>query len=110
MTNGTSIAAMEAPSREKILKATGLAAVIATVIFFTVVMPAELGKDPLHTGAALALMNLSKAANATADATPRTIDATPAAPVLEAGAAGEAPSSKARLWLNRMAIRSILAN
>ena len=87
MTNGTSIAAVEAPSRPQILKAAGLAALIAAVIFFTVVMPAELGKDPLHTGAALGLMNLSKPANAA----PATTDATPAAPVFEAGAEGEAP-------------------
>ncbi len=64
MTNGNGSAAVEAPSKQQILKATGLAALIATVIFFTIVMPAELGKDPLHTGAALGLMNLSKPVNA----------------------------------------------
>ncbi len=94
MTDGTSIAAIETPSRGQILKATGLAAFIAVVIFFTIVMPAELGKDPLHTGAALGLMNLSKPANVGAGAAPPTIDATPGAPVLEAGAAGEAPIVK----------------
>jgi len=91
MTNGDSIAAVEAPSKTQILKATGLAALVAVIIFFTIVMPAELGKDPLHTGAALGLMNLSKPVNAAATAT---IDATPAAPTLEAGAAGEAPTIK----------------
>jgi hypothetical protein len=91
MTNGTSIAAVEAPSRQQILKATGLAALIAAVIFLTIVMPAELGKDPLHTGAALGLMNLSKSASAAAGSAAVTIDASPAAPVREAGAAGEAP-------------------
>lgn len=94
MTNGKSIAAVEAPSRQQILKATGLAALIATVIFFTIVMPAELGKDPLHTGAALGLMNLSKPASSAGNGSPVTIDATPAGPVLEAGAAGEAPVIK----------------
>ena len=94
MTNGTSIAAIEPPSRQQILKATAFAALVAMVIFFTVVMPAELGKDPLHTGAALGLMNLSKPANAAANGSAVTIDATPAAPVLEAGAAGEAPIIK----------------
>jgi hypothetical protein len=94
MTNGTSVAEVEAPSKGQILKATGVAAMVAAVIFFTVVLPAELGKDPLHTGAALGLMNLSKSADATAGATPVTIDATPAAPVVEAGAAGEAPIVK----------------
>jgi hypothetical protein len=91
MTNGDSIAAVVAPSKTQILKATGLAALVAVIIFFTIVMPAELGKDPLHTGAALGLMNLSKPVNAAATAT---IDATPAAPTLEAGAAGEAPTIK----------------
>ena len=91
MTNGDSIAAVVAPSKTQILKATCLAALVAVIIFFTIVMPAELGKDPLHTGAALGLMNLSKPVNAAATAT---IDATPAAPTLEAGAAGEAPTIK----------------
>jgi hypothetical protein len=94
MTNGTSIAEVETPSKGRILKATGVAALVAAAIFFTVVLPAELGKDPLHTGAALGLMNLSKSANAAPGGTPVTIDATPAAPVVEAGAAGEAPIIK----------------
>jgi hypothetical protein len=94
MTNGDSIAAVEVPSKKRILTATCLAALIAVVIFFTIVMPAELGKDPLHTGAALGLMNLSKPVNAAATAATATIDATPAAPTLEAGAAGEAPMVK----------------
>jgi hypothetical protein len=94
MTNGNSSAAVEAPSKQQILKATGLAALIAMVIFFTIVMPAELGKDPLHTGAALGLMNLSKPVNAATSGSALTIDATPAAPVFEAGAAGEAPIIK----------------
>jgi len=92
MTNGDSIAAVEAPSKTQILKATGLAALVAVIIFFTIVMPAELGKDPLHTGAALGLMNLSKPVGAASTA--GTIDATPAAPTLETGAAGEAPTIK----------------
>ncbi len=94
MTNEDSIATVEAPSKTKILEATGLAALVAVIIFFTIVMPAELGKDPLHTGAALGLMNLSKPVNAAATAVTTTIDATPAAPTLEAGAAGEAPTIK----------------
>jgi hypothetical protein len=94
MTNGDSIAAVEAPSKTQILKATGLAALVAAIIFFTIVMPAELGKDPLHTGAALGLMNLSKPVSAAATAATATIDATPAAPTLEAGTAGEAPIVK----------------
>jgi len=94
MTNGDSIAAVEAPSKTQILKATGLAALVAAIIFFTIVMPAELGKDPLHTGAALGLMNLSKPVSAAATAATATIDATQAAPTLEAGTGGEAPIVK----------------
>jgi hypothetical protein len=94
MTNGDSIAAVEVPSKGRILEATGLAALVAAIIFFTVVMPAELGKDPLHTGAALGLMNLSKFVDAPPTAARATVDATPAAPTLQAGAAGEAPTIK----------------
>ena len=94
MTNGDNTVAVEAPSKTQILKATGLAALVAVIIFFTIVMPAELGKDPLHTGAALGLMNLSKPVSAAATAATATIDATPAAPTLEAGTAGEAPIVK----------------
>jgi hypothetical protein len=93
MMEDNSIAAMQGPSKGQIAKATAVAAVVAAVIFFTVVLPAEYGKDPLHTGAALGLMNLSKASAAT-PRSPVTVDATPAAPVLEAGAAGEAPVIK----------------
>ena len=94
MTNGDNTVAVEAPSKTQILKATGLAAFVAVIIFFTIVMPAELGKDPLHTGAALGLMNLSKPVSAAATAATATIDGTPAAPTLEAGTAGEAPIVK----------------
>lgn len=94
MTNGDGIAAIEAPSKRRILEATGLAALVALIIFFTIVMPAELGKDPLHTGAALGLIDLSKSVSAAATAANASINVTPAAPVVEAGAAGEAPTIK----------------
>lgn len=94
MTNEDSIATVEVPSKKRILEATGLAALVAMIIFFTVVMPAELGKDPLHTGAALGLMNLSKSVDAAPTAPAATIDATPGAPTVQAGAAGEAPAIK----------------
>ena len=93
MMEDSSIAAIQGPSKAQIAKATAVAAVVALVIFFTVVLPAEYGKDPLHTGAALGLMNLSKA-SAAATSSPVTVDVTAAAPVLEAGAAGEAPVIK----------------
>ena len=63
----------QAPSAGAILKATGVALAVAVVILFTVVLPAEYGIDPLKTGKALGLTNLSKApepAPAAARATP----------------------------------------
>jgi hypothetical protein len=90
MTNGTSNG-VQVPSKAQLLKATAIAILVALVIFFTIVLPAELGKDPLHTGAALGLMDLSKSVDAAPKGGSGIIDATPAAPVLEAGAGGEAP-------------------
>jgi len=63
----------QAPTAAAILKATGIAFAVAVVILFTVVLPAEYGIDPLKTGKALGLTNLSKAserAPAAARATP----------------------------------------
>ena len=60
MSESKDAAAMQAPSKGQILKATLLAIVVAMVISFTVVLPAEYGIDPLHTGAALGLLTLSK--------------------------------------------------
>ena len=88
---GTSVEnGVAAPSKQQLLRATGIAVLVAVVIFFTVVLPAEYGRDPLHTGAALGLMNLSKPAAAANVA----VDVTAAAPVVEQGAAGEAPVIK----------------
>ena len=55
---------MEAPSKKAIAKATGIAFVIALVILFTAVLPAEYGIDPLKTGALLHLTDLAKATEA----------------------------------------------
>ena len=52
---------VEAPSKGKIARATGIALAVALVILFTAVLPAEYGIDPLKTGAALHLTDLSKA-------------------------------------------------
>src|ERR1700730_11632234 len=49
-------------SRGAIAKATGIAFLVALVILFTAVLPAEYGIDTLKTGAALHLTDLSKAA------------------------------------------------
>jgi len=67
---------IETPSKQKLAMATGVAILIAVVILFTVVLPSEYGIDPLRTGAALGLTNLSKAAAAPPEAAPA-----PAAPI-----------------------------
>ena len=56
------------PSKNKLAKATGIALVVAVVILFVAVLPAEYGIDPLGTGAALGLTSLSEAKGATPDA------------------------------------------
>lgn len=66
---------VEAPSKRAIVKATAIALAAALVILFTAVLPAEYGIDPLKTGAALHLTDLSKAS------------ATKSAPVAVAAAA-----------------------
>jgi hypothetical protein len=57
-------AQIEAPSKTALLKATGIALIVALVILFAAVLPAEYGVDPLHTGAALGLLGLSNTGNA----------------------------------------------
>lgn len=61
------ISKTEPPSTVRILKATLISLVVAIVVVFTAVLPAEYGFDPLGTGAAMGLMDL---ANAEADAAP----------------------------------------
>ena len=51
--------------KQKIAMAAGLALVVAVVILFVAILPAEYGIDPLGTGAALGLTALSDAAAAT---------------------------------------------
>ena len=53
---------MEPPSKGAVLKATGIAFVVAAVILVVFVLPAEYGIDPLKTGKLLGLTGLSKAA------------------------------------------------
>ena len=48
-----------APTRKAIAKATVIAAAVAAVLLFAAVLPAEYGFDPLRTGAALGLTELS---------------------------------------------------
>ena len=50
-----------APSKGALGKATGIALVVALLLLFTTVLPAEYGYDPLKTGAALGLTGIAKA-------------------------------------------------
>src|SRR5271166_1162869 len=59
---------VQAPSKQAIAKATGLALIVALAILFTAVLPAEYGIDPLKTGAALHLTDLAKATTAKPEA------------------------------------------
>ena len=63
---------VEAPSKKAIAKATGIALVVALVILFTAVLPAEYGIDPLKTGALLHLTDLAKATQSQPEPKPAT--------------------------------------
>ncbi len=60
----------EAPSKQAIAKATGIALAVALVILLTAVLPAEYGIDPLKTGKLLHLTDLAKATESTAESKP----------------------------------------
>ena len=59
-----------APSKKAIAKATAIALVVAVVILFTAVLPAEYGIDPLGTGKALHLTDLAKATESKPESKP----------------------------------------
>jgi hypothetical protein len=63
---------IDAPSNRALTKATGIALVVALILLFTTVLPAEYGFDPLKTGKALGLTGISQAGevNGRASATP----------------------------------------
>src|ERR1700733_13513152 len=50
-----------APSKSALAKATGIALLVALLLLFAAVLPAEYGFDPLKTGAALGLTGISQA-------------------------------------------------
>src|SRR5690349_14755902 len=52
---------VEAPSKSSLVKATGIALLVALLLLFVVVLPAEYGFDPLKTGTALGLTGIAKA-------------------------------------------------
>src|SRR5690242_11950121 len=95
------VVAVEPPSMRAIVMATVLALVVAAVLLVTAVLPAEYGIDPLGTGKALRLTDLSKAD--AAKALPKASDPAPGkkddvaptiVPVLEPAADGGAPKMK----------------
>ncbi|MBV8733124.1 MAG: hypothetical protein JO336_25220 [Acidobacteriia bacterium] len=52
---------VEAPSKGTIAKATGIALLVAAVLLFTAILPAEYGFDPLKTGKLLGLTGIAQA-------------------------------------------------
>ena len=58
----------EAPSKSSLVKATGVALLVALLLLFVAVLPAEYGFDPLKTGAALGLTGIAKAGQTAAPA------------------------------------------
>jgi hypothetical protein len=90
---------IQPPSKKRIATATAVALLVAGVLLFTAVLPAEYGIDPLGTGKLLRLTDLAKAdakapekpaaAADKADDPPATI-----VPVLEASPDGTAPVVK----------------
>jgi hypothetical protein len=61
MVEGTNQTELNAPSRAAIVKATGVALLVALLLLFTAVLPAEYGFDPLKTGKLLGLTGISRA-------------------------------------------------
>lgn len=73
MYNANKPDASELPSTKQLLKSTGVAAVIATALLVTVILPAEYGVDPTGAGSLLGLTEMGRikmtlAAEAKADA------------------------------------------
>lgn len=52
---------IDVPSKRALAQATGIALIVALVLLFTTVLPAEYGYDPLRTGRALGLNGISQA-------------------------------------------------
>ena len=69
----------EAPSQAAIVKATGVALIVALVLLFTAILPAEYGIDPLRTGKVLHLTDISKASAAASQAQAQPVGARPVA-------------------------------
>ena len=59
-----------APSARALAEATGIALLVALILLFTAVLPAEYGFDPLKTGAALRLTGIAQAGEVKGRAAP----------------------------------------
>jgi hypothetical protein len=70
MTQGLIEQKVNEPSKRVIAKATVLALLVALLLLFVAVLPAEYGYDPLKTGAALGLTGIAKAGEAKGGAAP----------------------------------------
>lgn len=84
MYNANKPDASELPSTGQLLRSTGIAAVVATALLVTVVLPAEYGVDPTRIGSVLGLTEMGRikmqlAAEAEAEAALTGAAATPAA-------------------------------
>jgi hypothetical protein len=91
MTDQRNVSQVEAPSTAKIVTATVIALIVASVILIVVVLPAEYGIDPLGTGKRFGLTDLGRASARPVSP----VDAARAAeivPVLEPSPTGDAPT------------------
>jgi len=100
MYNANKPDASELPSTKQLLKSTGLAAVIATALLVTMVLPAEYGVDPTGAGSLLGLTEMGRikmalAAEAEADAAAHSGAEASVPPALQAAppAGDEQPSA-----------------
>jgi len=82
---------VELPSSGRIVAASIVAAIVALVVLVVAILPAEYGIDPLGTGKALGLLELSQATAKPTNAGPDAL-AYEIAPVLEQSPAGNAPT------------------
>jgi hypothetical protein len=67
---GQGQAKITAPSKSALAKATGIALLVALVLLFTAILPAEYGFDPLKTGSALRLTGIAQAGEVKGRAAP----------------------------------------
>ena len=70
MIDQRTVSQVEAPSMAKIVTATVIALIVASVILIVVVLPAEYGIDPLGTGKRLGLTDLGRASERPASEKP----------------------------------------